>query len=386
MEITIVGGGIAGLATAIALAQTGRAVRILEKSAQLEDQGAGVQLGPNGIRALRQLHIWQDLNRQTYAPQYLCIRDALTGEVIRRFSLNRFKSRFGEPYRVVHRRDLVGALAARVRSMKEIEILSQREVTSLLWERQSPILTLNSGERIASRAVVGADGIHSVIRRSLLADGSPVIHPQSIYRAILPRVTAPAVPADVVLWLYPGGHVVHYPVSGGREINIVAVIESPQENDRSMECSPGDVASRFHAMGPDLRYLLGLPPCWIRWPAADRPPAPVWGKEAVTLIGDAAHPMLPYLAQGAAMALEDAVTLGRCVASTSDLAGAWRHYERERQPRTSILQREARKQAQLYHWRGWRARLRDRFLRSVPEVYFLSRIAWIYVWNHESVA
>jgi 2-polyprenyl-6-methoxyphenol hydroxylase-like FAD-dependent oxidoreductase len=386
MEIIVVGGGIAGLASAIALAKSGHAIRILERSPITEEQGAGLQLGPNGVRALERLGAWPELDRKTFAPPFLRIMDALTGEAIRSFSFARFEARFGTPYLVVHRRDLFRALLTTARSIDAIELLPAHDVTGLAWDRDRAVITLTGGKQLSAAAVVGADGLRSVIRQSLIADGPP-LGGQTIYRALIPRVEVPALPSDVVLWLYPGGHVVHYPVSGGQDINIVAVIECSRTNGgRIGQCPPAEVAAKFAAMSPDLRYVLGLPASWSRWTAADRPPAKIWGAGAATLVGDAAHPMLPYLAQGAVAALEDAVTLGDCVASRPDFPSAFRQYEAIRRAHTSRLQKQSRAQAELYHWRGWRGHLRNRFLKLVPESYFFSRIAWIYVWNRHPVS
>jgi 2-polyprenyl-6-methoxyphenol hydroxylase-like FAD-dependent oxidoreductase len=386
MEIIIVGGGVSGLASAIALAKSGHSIRVLEQSANIEELGAGLQLGPNGVRALERLGAWAELERKTFAPPSLRIMDALTGEAIRSFSFEGFSTRFGAPYLVAHRRDLLHALLTTARSVAGIEILTAHEVKSLAWNQQKPILTLRGGKKFSAAAVIGADGLRSSIRRCLLADGPPMSHDQLIYRALIPRITAPALSSDVVLWLYPGGHVVHYPVSGGHDINIVAVIECSRASEaRSSDPAPADVAAAFDAMCPDLRYVLGLPRNWGTWAAADRPPVKTWGTGAATLLGDAAHPMLPSLAQGAVAALEDAVTLGDCVASEPDFPAAFRKYETIRRPHTSRLQKKARTQLALYHWRGWRGRLRNCFLKFVPESYFFSRIAWIYVWDHHPV-
>jgi 2-polyprenyl-6-methoxyphenol hydroxylase-like FAD-dependent oxidoreductase len=181
----------------------------------------------------------------------------------------------------------------------------------------------------------------------------------------------------VVLWLYPGGHVVHYPVAGGQQMNLVAVVAGePVPGDGS--CPPEEVLDHFPAMAADLRYILGLAPGWTRWPAADRPPAQIWGRAGVTLVGDAAHPMLPYLAQGAATALVDAVTLGRCASAGPEISAAFRRYEALRKKHAARLQLRSRRQGELYHFAGWQANLRNKALAILPESLFFSRIAWIY--------
>ncbi|MGH6874519.1 MAG: FAD-dependent monooxygenase [Aestuariivirgaceae bacterium] len=378
MEIAIVGGGIAGLATAIALAGQQRRIRILERASAVEEHGAGVQLGPNASAALRALGVWEKLSPKLFAPAGLQIMDALTGNAIRRFCFGPdFEARFGAPYSVVHRRDLIAVLRDAALATAEVELLTGRYVKRLHFSNGSPVLALADGSSISPAAVIGADGIRSTIRGSLLEDGGPAARACTIYRAMIPRITATALPGDVVLWLYPGGHVVHYPVAGGQQINFVAVVAGAvAAGDGS--CPQDEVLDRFPAMSADLRYILGLAPAWTRWPATDRLPSVVWGRACTTLIGDAAHPMLPYLAQGAATALVDAVTLGHCASAERDISAAFRRYESLRKSHTARLQRLSRRQGEVYHLSGWRANLRNRFLAILPESLFFSRIAWIY--------
>jgi 2-polyprenyl-6-methoxyphenol hydroxylase-like FAD-dependent oxidoreductase len=378
MEIAIIGGGIAGLASAIALAGHERRIVILERASAIEEHGAGVQLGPNALRAVRDLGLWEKLSSKLFAPAGLQIMDALTGDPIRRFCFGpRFESRFGAPYSLVHRRDLIEALRDAAVAAAGVELLTGRHVKALHFENEAPVLALADGSSLCPQAVIGADGIGSTIRQSLLGDGRPATHACRIYRTMIPRITATALPSDVVLWLYPGGHVVHYPVAGGQQMNLVAVAAGgPATGDGS--CAADEVLACFPAMSADLRYILGLAPDWTRWPAADRSPADVWGRAATTLVGDAAHPMLPFLAQGAAAALVDAVTLGRCASAEPKISAAFRHYEALRKDHTARLQRLSRRQGKVYHLEGWRADLRNRALAILPESLFFSRIGWIY--------
>jgi 2-polyprenyl-6-methoxyphenol hydroxylase-like FAD-dependent oxidoreductase len=378
MEIAVVGGGIAGLASAIALAGHERRIRILERAPTIEEHGAGVQLGPNALRALRALGVWERLSPKLFAPAGLQIMDALSGDPIRRFCFGpRFEARFGAPYSLVHRHDLIEVLRDVALVTAGVELFTGRCVKELHFKDGAPVLALTDGSSMCPQAVIGADGIGSIIRQSLLEDGRPATHACTIYRAMIPRITATALPTDVVLWLYPGGHVVHYPVAGGQQMNLVAVIAGgPPTGDES--CPADEVLARFPAMSADLRYILGLAPAWTRWPGTDRPPADVWGRAGTTLIGDAAHPMLPYLAQGAAAALVDAVTLGRCASAEPEISAAFRRYESLRKDHTARLQRLSRRQGEIYHLEGWQAGLRNKVLAILPESLFFSRIAWIY--------
>ena len=379
MEMTIVGGGIAGLSVAIALARIGVRSRLLERAPDFCEEGAGLQLGPNGITALERLGLWPALESQSFTPPNLSIMDALSGELIRSFPFESFRTRFGAPYRVFHRRDLLKSLLAEAGASQSIELLTSHEVTGLSWSGNDPVLHLDARE-LPADAVIGADGLNSAIRRSLVADGAPERHPLLVYRALIPRATVPHLSSDVVLWLYPGGHVVHYPVSSGREMNIVAITEKaglPFNSEQN--CTAIEVQASFEPMSPDLRYVLGLASSWRRWIAADRPPAALWGRGKATLIGDAAHPMLPTLAQGAVAALEDAVVLADCLASEGDVAEAFRRYEQRRRSRAGKLQKACRVQSALYHLDGWPRTLRDLGLRHMPESWFFSRISRIYV-------
>jgi salicylate hydroxylase len=378
MEIAIVGGGIAGLASAIALGGHERRIVILERACAIEEHGAGVQLGPNALRAVRALGVWERLSPKLFAPAGLQIMDALSGDPIRRFCFGpKFEARFGAPYCLIHRRDLIEVLRDAALATSGVELLTGRHVKKLHVKDEAPVLALADGSSMCPQAVIGADGIGSTIRQSLLEDGRPATHACTIYRAMIPRITATALPSDVVLWLYPRGHVVHYPVAGGQQMNLVAVaVGGPATGNGS--CAADEVLACFPAMSADLRYILGLAPAWTRWPAADRTPADVWGRAGTTLVGDAAHPMLPYLAQGAATALVDAVTLGRCASAEPEISAAFRHYEALRKDHTARLQRLSRRQGEVYHLEGWRAGLRDKALAILPESLFFSRIGWIY--------
>jgi salicylate hydroxylase len=377
MEMTIVGGGIAGLSAAIALARIGLSCRVLERAAAYSEEGAGLQLGPNGVRALERLGLWPALAPQCFSPPCLRIMDAMSGELVRSFALEIFNTRFGAPYRVLHRRDLLKLLLAEARALKSVELLTGHEVTALSWSNHDPVLLLGP-KKLAAQAVIGADGLNSVMRRNLIGDGAPEPRPHVIYRALIPRVTVPHLPSDIVLWFYPGGHVVHYPVSGGREMNIVAITDRAP-GTQAEPCSAAEVSACFEPMSPELRYVLGLASSWRRWEAADRPPSAIWGRGKSTLIGDAAHPMLPTLAQGAVAALEDSVFLAESLARKGDVTAAFRNYENERRSRVARLQKASRAQATLYHLDGWLRTVRNMTLRHMPESWFFSRIGWIYV-------
>ncbi|MDP9138616.1 MAG: FAD-dependent monooxygenase [Pseudomonadota bacterium] len=380
MKVIIVGGGIAGLAAAIAVARTKHRVLLLERSPRIEERGAGLQIGPNGIKALDWLGAWELLRDKTWQPQHLRFMNGLTGQLIRSMALaGSFERSFGSPYVVVLRADLLAALQVRAGAAPGVEIRTGCEVTGFEWRGAEPTVRLADTAETAD-AVIGADGVHSTVRRHLLDDG-PALHGNHVlFRALVPRNRAPAVSPDVLVWFYPGGHVVHYPVAGGKLINFVAVAQEATGGEAT-SASPSEVATAFPAMTTELRYLLGLPETWHRWRSSDRRPVRRWGTGPATLIGDAAHPMAPYLAQGAAAALEDSVTLGEALEGASDVAGAFRQFERRRIARTSRLARASRRQGGVYHATGWSAFLRDVLLANVPAGLLLAQVRWIYAWR-----
>ena len=383
MKVVIVGGGIAGLAAAIAVARTKHQVLLLEQSPRIEERGAGLQIGPNGIKALDWLGAWELLRDKTWQPPHLRFMNGLTGELVRSISLaGSFEHRFGSPYLVTHRADLLGALLAKASSAACVEIRTGCEVTGLEWRGGVPRVRLADTEEPAD-AVIGADGVYSTLRRNLLADGPPPPGSHTLFRALVPRNQAPAVSPDVLVWFYPGGHVVHYPVAGGKLINFVAVVAQGTWNgeETSTPASPAEVAAAFPAMTAELRYLLGLPDAWHKWRSPDRRPVNRWGTGPATLVGDAAHPMAPYLAQGAAAALEDSVALGQALDGASEAADAFRQFERRRIARTSRLCRMSRRQGEVYHASGWSALVRDLLLANVPTGLLMARLGWIYAWQ-----
>ncbi len=382
MKVIIVGGGIAGLAAAIAVARTRHQVVVFEREPHIEERGAGLQIAPNGIKALEWLGAWELLRGNTWQPRYFRFMDGVSGRLIRSIAVaDSFDRRFGSPYVVTHRADLLAALLVTARSLSEIEIRTDSAVTGLEWQGERPMVRM-AGAAVSADAVVGADGLHSTIRRCLLADGAPSTGRHVLFRALVPRIEAPAVSADVVLWFLPGGHVVHYPVSGGKFINFVAVSETgPGGEAGSAPASPSEVTATFSGLTAELRYLLGLPGAWHKWQLADRRPVRCWGSGPATLIGDAAHPMAPYLAQGAAAALEDSVVLGQGFDGAPGPADAFRRFESRRMARTTRLFRVSSRQGRVYHASGLLALLRNIVLGNVPTRVLLAQLGWIYSWH-----
>jgi len=387
--MAIAGGGIAGLAGAIGLARAGRDVVVFEQAETFAELGAGVQIGPNGMRALQCLGAWEALAPLTVAPRRILVSDGLSGRMLNEIVLGRkFSDRYGASYRVAHRGDLLAALLATARALPGIEFKTGISVRGFDWSHDRAIVHLDPGDAFEADALIGADGLHSAVRARLLGDTAPDYAGHVLYRALVPIETVPiSVQIDcVALWLCPRGHVVHYPVSGGRMMNIVAACEAPAADlGWGHPAAAADVLAGLPRAVPALAAVLEAARDWRQWPAADRPPAGRWGEGPVTLIGDAAHPILPYLAQGAAMALEDAVVLARCLGAGPAPADGFRAYERRRRPRVARLARLSRRQGRIYHLRDPLRLARNAVLSAMPSNLFLKHLDWLYSWQPPDV-
>ncbi len=405
-RIIIAGGGIAGLAAAISMARAGHEPAVIEQASRFEEVGAGIQMGPNGRRALEWLGVWEALRPHVVFPEAIRIRRG-DGRELGHVPLGEtFQRRFDGTYQVVHRADLLAALLEVARAQPAVSLHTGVRIAG--WRRAGADLadadeeSGNGGVEVmvadgslppeAARgdALIGADGIRSAIRRQLLADGPPTPAGHVLYRALVDMESVPPTvdTAVVNLWLHPGGHVVHYPVSGGRKFNIVVAVDEDWQGEGWSSPSAGERLREVfaHVCGP-LADVLALPSGWLRWPGADRPPAQRWGEGALTLIGDAAHPTLPYLASGAIMALEDAVVLGQeaLAAGTGalgeGLAAAFRRYEARRQPRTARIVERSHALGRIYHARPPVTWGRDLFIRAQSGERALERMAWLYDWR-----
>lgn len=383
--IIISGGGIAGLATAISLAQQGRPSLVLEQARNFEEVGAGLQLGPNGMRAIEALGVREVLAPKLVAPRAVSIRDGVTGRVLTEVPLGQaIVERFGHPYHVVHRADLLGALLKVARGHELIRLETDRAVERFRHDGAGVTVTLRNGAEHSAPALIGADGVRSAVRQGIVGDSPPAFANCTLYRALIVRKKAPAAAQvnDVTLWLCPGGHVVHYPVSGGEKINVVAAFDNHwHEPGWGSHGSKRALLTALGKIVPELREVLDASDRWLKWAAADREPVTRWGEGCVTLIGDAAHPVLPYLAQGAAMALEDAVVLGRQLAARDDLAESFRRYEAERQPRTAMMRQKCRRVVGAYHARGVVRAARNVVLGFMSPERSYGQMAWIYGWH-----
>ncbi|MFO1133033.1 MAG: FAD-dependent monooxygenase [Hyphomicrobiales bacterium] len=384
----IAGGGIGGLAAALGLARHGRPVRLFEQAQTFEEVGAGLQMSPNGVRALKALGAWDAVEPSCVIPSEIHVRDGLSGALLQRIRLGKtFEERFGAPYRVCHRADLLAGLVTAARRNFAIELNTARRATGAEEAADHVRLAFADGASARGAGVIAADGIRSALRAGVAGDVKATPRGVILYRGLmaLQRVP-PEIEADcVTLWLCPGAHVVHYPVSNWRNFNVVVAIEGslPDEGWKTPAHS-GEVPRRLPGVCEELSLLLAAPASWMRWPGADLPALPQWSKGRVALLGDAAHATLPFLAQGAVMALEDAVVLSREVAQTADLPAALRSYEGLRRPRTARVQDQSRGMSRIYHAQGVVALARNLALRLAGPSHALGRLEWIYRWTPES--
>ncbi|MCW0234494.1 MAG: 3-hydroxybenzoate 6-monooxygenase [Ferrovibrio sp.] len=381
--VIIIGGGIGGLATALALALKGLPSVLLEQSAEFREVGAGIQLGPNVFRRFETLGIRAAIEADAVFPENLIMRDALTGEEVTRLPMGeQARAHWGMPYAVTHRADLHNTLLQACLAQTPITLRTSARVTGWQDAGDSVSVTLADGETIEGSSLVACDGLWSQVREQIVGDGKPRVSGHIAYRAVLP---AGEVPPDqfennVVLWAGPKTHLVHYPLRRGTLFNLVAVFHSNRYEEGWN--SFGDVAElneRFQNQQPQVHKLLDKIDSWRMWVLCDREPVANWTRGRIALLGDAAHPMLQYLAQGACMAIEDAVCLAdKLAARRDDPNAAFLAYQQERYLRTARVQVMARVYGDFYHATGPVRELRNMALGSRTKAQAYAGNDWLY--------
>ncbi|HUR43369.1 MAG TPA: FAD-dependent monooxygenase [Aestuariivirga sp.] len=381
----IAGGGIAGLATSLALARVGLSSAVFEQAPAFGEAGAGLQISPNAVHCLRYIGAWDAVEANCVAPNEIHVRDGRSGKILQRIPVGKsFEAQFGAPYRVAHRSDLLQALLRTAEASPHIALHTARTVEKAENTGCGTRLHFTDGAIAEGAAVIAADGISSSIRKTIVGDGKPIYGGHAIYRALLPFDKVPlSIAADcVTLWLYPGGHAVHYAVSNWRQFNIIVALESPRAEDGWGEpAGKAEVLNGLADAADPLAELLAGVPTWLKWAASDRLPVDQWSSGNIALIGDAAHASLPYIAQGAAMALEDACVLAKCLREEPGVKTTLAKYASQRQPRTARIQAEARRLGNLYHARGLNALARNTALHWLGAEHALERNRWIYEWK-----
>lgn len=384
-SIIIVGGGIGGLAAAQALAQQGLNVLLLEQACEIKEIGAGIQLGPNAYSALDALGVGDVARERSVFTDHLIMMDAIDAKEVVRIDVGEtFRKRFGNPCGVIHRADIHRSILETVQRNPLIRLQTSTRIESMEADATGVTLYDNRGNHYRADAVIGCDGVKSVIRQTLLGDDAQVTG-HVVYRAVIEQAN---MPVDLrvnapMLWAGPRCHLVHYPLRGGQQYNLVVTFHSRLKEQWGVSNgSKEEVLSYFEDIHERPRQLLDCPTSWRRWATADRDPVECWGKGRVTLLGDAAHPMTQYLAQGACMALEDAVVLGQTVkVCDHNLTAAMRLYEQTRIPRTARVLWSAREMGRLYHAKGVERQVRNQLWKGRGQSQFHDALQWLYGWN-----
>lgn len=381
-QTLIVGGGIGGLAAALALARIGRPALVLEQAAAFAEIGAGIQMAPNAFRALEALGLRDAVEPYLVYPDALVAMDGITAEEITRIPVDApFQARFGQPYALIHRADLHRILLEACAGEPAVELRAGTAVQSFVEQPDAIVVTTAAGAELAGRMLIGADGLWSNSRAQIVGDGPPRVSGHIAYRAVLPieEIEPQYRQNAMILWAGPRNHLVQYPLRGGKLFNLVAVFHSDKYLEGwDREGDPDELRRRFAGNCDAVRTLLAKVDTWRMWVLCDREPVKGWSKGRATLLGDAAHPMLQYLAQGAAMALEDALALARHLARGEDDAAALGAYVQERYLRTGRVQVMARVYGAFFHAEGVSRELASGFLRGRDAAASFESLAWLY--------
>ena len=353
MRVLIAGGGIGGLTAALALDHFGHDVFVFEQSGVLDEVGAGIQLSPNGMQVLSQLGVSARILKDAFRPKALEMRMGRSGKLLFDIPLRKAAiNRWGADYLHVHRADLIQALYEALVARRPDAVSLGRKVVSYGRDDSGVQVTLDSGETIEGDLLVGADGIHSVVRAQMLGTEAPRYTGMTAWRGIAPvSALAHAPPPTATVWTGSRRHAVTYLLRGGSLANFVGVVERKAKHLESWtaEGSREDALADFKGWHASVTGIIEQAPVLHRWALFDRDELPRWSDGRAVLMGDACHPMLPFLAQGAVMAIEDAYVLAREVSSAADLPDALKAYEACRKPRTSKVQAGARENASLFH-------------------------------------
>lgn len=387
-KVIIVGGGIGGLAAALSLSRQGIEILLLEQADQIGEIGAGIQLGPNAFAALDALGVGQAARNRAVFTDHTTMMDAIDAtEVVRIETGEKFRERFGNPYAVIHRADIHLSILEAVQDNPLIKFKTSTHVEDVKVGPNGVEVTDTKGEVYKADAVVGCDGVKSVIRaRTIGAQHRVTGH--VVYRAVVERDN---MPEDLrinapVLWAGPRCHLVHYPLRAGKQYNLVVTFHSREQEEWGVrEGSKEEVLSYFQGIHPRPAQMLDRPTSWRRWATADADPVEAWGNGRCTLLGDAAHPMTQYMAQGACMAIEDAVTLGEAFAKAEgDLDAAFRLYESVRIPRTARVVWSTREMGRIYHAQGVERQVRNLLWKGKTQEQFYTQLEWLYGWRKDN--
>ncbi|WP_172415163.1 FAD-dependent monooxygenase [Comamonas thiooxydans] len=381
-RVLIAGGGIGGLAAGAALANLGFRITILEQAEDFKEVGAGVQIAPNGVRALGRLGLMDRINTFAWRPNALVMRDAVDASDILRIPLGeRFIERFDEAYRVIHRADLLAVLLEACKQNPRVRLETSARVLAV-DDGPEVALHLADGRTLRGEILIGADGLRSVVRQTLIGDGAPRPPRYIVYRGVIPRSELPddLWESEVVMWTGPDADFVHYPLRTGELFNLVATFKASKDlSEESIAGSREDLMAPYIQFHPSVQRMLALLNTERRWMVTDREPVSGWSRGSITLIGDAAHPMLQYMAQGACQALEDVVRLvDEVQAQPEDIPAAFSAYAEGRYRRTARVQFSARQLIEVCQVGGVMAEVRRSYFSQRSDEQKFESLAWLY--------
>jgi 3-hydroxybenzoate 6-monooxygenase len=382
-QVLIVGGGIGGLTAALALARQGIPSQVVDQAAEFKEIGAGIQLGPNVFWMFEKLGLIEPISALAVFPNNLVMLDSITGEEVTRISLgDAFHKKFHHPYALIHRADFHRVLLDACRKSNLIKLDASQKIVEVKESNGGIAAKTANGKDYRCAALIGADGLWSTIREIVVGDGKPKLAGQITYRAVLPTFEVPEQYRwrDMTLWAGEKVHFVLYPLRTGELYNLVAVFHSNRyEEGWDSYGDPAELHERFAQTCAPVRMLLNKIESWRMWVLCDRPPIKEWSHGRITLLGDAAHPMLQYLGQGACMAVEDAVCLAdKAVEMDGDYAAAFRAYQQARYLRTGRVQIMARVYGEFYHASGVAKELRNLMLGSRTPDDAMAGMEWLY--------
>ena len=385
LPVLVCGGGIGGLAAALALVRQGFEVTVFEQAPEIGEIGAGIQLGPNAFHAFDALGVGDKARARAVYTDFMVMHDALDEYQVGKIPTGEaFIQRFGNPYAVIHRVDVHLSLLEGAQETGKVQFLTNTRIVRVEQDDGSVTVYDQTGKAYQGVALIGADGGKSVVRQQFVND-PPRVTGHVVYRAVVERQDFPENLRwnAASIWVGPNCHLVHYPLRGGEQYNVVVTFHSRnQEVWGVTDGSKEEVQSYFQDIAAKPRQLIDLPKTWKRWATADREPIGTWVFGRTTILGDAAHPTTQYMAQGACMALEDAVTLGEALrVHHNDWLQALALYQKSRVSRTARIVLSAREMGRLYHAKGVERLVRNDLWKGRTPERFYDAMEWLYGWN-----
>ncbi len=385
LPVLVSGGGIGGLAAALALVRQGFEVTVFEQAPEIGEIGAGIQLGPNAFHAFDALGVGDKARSRAVYTDYMVMHDALDEYQVGKIPTGEaFLKRFGNPYAVIHRVDVHLSLLEGAQETEKVKFLTNTRIVRVEQDENSVTVFDQNGKSYRGVALIGADGGKSVVRQQYVND-PPRVTGHVVYRAVVDKKDFPENLQwnAASIWVGPNCHLVHYPLRGGEQYNVVVTFHSREKEEWGVtDGSKEEVQSYFQGIAAKPRQLIDLPKTWKRWATADREPIATWVHGRATILGDAAHPTTQYMAQGACMALEDAVTLGEALrVHQNDWTKALALYQKSRVARTARIVLSGREMGRLYHAKGVERLVRNDLWKGRTPERFYDAMEWLYGWN-----